>query len=144
MMRAEANQKGWKMRIVCWILAALVFLLTGCGGKREADDGTEVEFTVEEERTIPEPLLQAIKENQEREIRMTFEDGADLYLIRGYGTQKTGGYSIAVEKCVENEEKLRFVTRLIGPKDAQQLPPDPSYPYIVVRVAATDKEVEIQ
>lgn len=143
-MRAEANQKGWKVRIVWWILAVLVFLLTGCGGKLGADDGTEVEFTIEEERTIPEPLLQAIKENQEREIRMTFEDGEDLYLIRGYGMQKTGGYSIAVEKCVENEEELRFVTRLIGPEDAQQLPEDPSYPYIVVRVAATDKEVEIQ
>ena len=47
-----------------------------------------VAFSVEEERTLPAALRQAIKENEAREIRMTFEDGDDLYLIRGYGEQK--------------------------------------------------------
>ena len=99
---------------------------------------------VEEERTIPAALRQAIKENEAREIRMTFEDGNDLYLIRGYGEQKTGGYSIAVDACTEDEEKLYLTTRLIGPEDAEKQPKDASYPYIVVRVAATGKAVEIQ
>ena len=72
-------------------------------------------FSVEEERTIPAALRQAIKENEAREIRMTFaKNGNDLYLIRGYGEQKTGGYSIAVDACTEDEEKLYLTTRLIG------------------------------
>ena len=74
----------------------------------------------------------------------SFADGDDLYLIRGYGEQKSGGYSIAVDACTEDDEKLYLTTRLIGPKDAEKVPEDASYPYIVVRVAATEKEVEIQ
>ena len=122
----------------------LAFLLAGCQGGSTAGEQVPVAFSVEEERTIPAALRQAIKENEAREIRMTFEDGNDLYLIRGYGEQKTGGYSIAVDACTEDEEKLYLTTRLIGPEDAEKQPKDASYPYIVVRVAATGKAVEIQ
>ena len=127
-----------------WLPGVLVFLLAGCQGGSTAGEQVPVAFSVEEERTIPAALRQAIKENETREIRMTFEDGNDLYLIRGYGEQKTGGYSIAVDACTEDEEKLYLTTRLIGPEDAEKQPKDASYPYIVVRVAATGKAVEIQ
>ena len=127
-----------------WLPGVLVFLLAGCQGGSTAGEQVPVAFSVEEERTIPAALRQAIKENEAREIRMTFEDGYDLYLIRGYGEQKTGGYSIAVDACTEDEEKLYLTTRLIGPEDAEKQPKDASYPYIVVRVAATGKAVEIQ
>ena len=75
---------------------------------------------------------------------MTFEDGNDLYLIRGYGEQKTGGYSIAVDACTEDEEKLYLTTRLIGPEDAEKQPKDASYPHIVVRGGGDRERVEIQ
>ena len=127
-----------------WLPCVLVFLLAGCQGGSTAGEQVPVAFSVEEERTIPAALRQAIKENEAREIRMTFEDGNDLYLIRGYGEQKTGGYSIAVDACTEDEEKLYLTTRLLGPEDAEKQPKDASYPYIVVRVAATGKAVEIQ
>ena len=127
-----------------WLPGVLAFLLAGCQGGSTAGEQVPVAFSVEEERTIPAALRQAIKENEAREIRMTFEDGNDLYLIRGYGEQKTGGYSIAVDACTEDEEKLYLTTRLIGPEDAEKQPKDASYPYIVVRVAATGKAVEIQ
>ena len=127
-----------------WLPGVLVFLLAGCQGGSTAGEQVPVAFSVEEERTIPAALRQAIKENETREIRMTLEDGNDLYLIRGYGEQKTGGYSIAVDACTEDEEKLYLTTRLIGPEDAEKQPKDASYPYIVVRVAATGKAVEIQ
>ena len=131
-------------RLRWWLPGVLVFLLAGCQGGSTAGEQVPVAFSVEEERTIPAALRQAIKENETREIRMTFEDGNDLYLIRGYGEQKTGGYSIAVDACTEDEEKLYLTTRLIGPEDAEKQPKDASYPYIVVRVAATGKAVEIQ
>lgn len=143
-MRTKTGQSGNCPRPGWWLLGMLAFLLAGCQNASTAGEQKPVDFTVEEARTIPAPLLQAIRENQAGEIRMTFEDGEDLYLIRGYGEQKTGGYSIAVDACTEDEEKLYLTTRLIGPKDVEKLPEDASYPYIVVRVAATEKEVEIQ
>lgn len=130
-----------------WLLLVLaVLLLTGCSSRREQNGGErqEVEFAVVDERKLPEQLLQIIEENKEHEMRMTFADDGVLYLIRGYGKQKSGGYSIAVTECTEDEEKLYFDTRLIGPQDRDHLPQDPSYPYIVVRVEARDqKDAEI-
>ena len=49
-----------------------------------------------------------------------------------------------MDACTEDEEKLYLTTRLIGPEDVEKQPKDASYPYIVVRVAATGKAVEIQ
>lgn len=143
-MGTKADRTGNSPRLRWWLPGVLVFLLAGCQGASTAGEQVPVAFSVEEERTLPAALRQAIKENEAREIRMTFEDGDDLYLIRGYGEQKTGGYSIAVDACTEDEEKLYLTTRLIGPEDAEKQPKDASYPYIVVRVAATGKEVEIQ
>ena len=143
-MGTKTERTGNFPRLRWWLSGVLVFLLAGCQGGSTAGEQVPVAFSVEEERTIPAALRQAIKENEAREIRMTFEDGNDLYLIRGYGEQKTGGYSIAVDACTEDEEKLYLTTRLIGPEDAEKQPKDASYPYIVVRVAATGKAVEIQ
>ena len=143
-MGTKTERTGNYPRLRWWLPGELAFLLAGCQGGSTAGEQVPVAFSVEEERTIPAALRQAIKENETREIRMTFEDGNDLYLIRGYGEQKTGGYSIAVDACTEDEEKLYLTTRLIGPEDAEKQPKDASYPYIVVRVAATGKAVEIQ
>ena len=143
-MGTKTERTGNYPRLRRWLPGVLAFLLAGCQGGSTAGEQVPVAFSVEEERTIPAALRQAIKENEAREIRMTFEDGNDLYLIRGYGEQKTGGYSIAVDACTEDEEKLYLTTRLIGPEDAEKQPKDASYPYIVVRVAATGKAVEIQ
>lgn len=143
-MGTKTDRTGNYPRLRWWLPGVLVFLLAGCQGASTAGEQVPVAFSVEEERTLPAALRQAIKENEAREIRMTFEDGDDLYLIRGYGEQKTGGYSIAVDACTEDEEKLYLTTRLIGPEDAEKQPKEASYPYIVVRVAATGKTVEIQ
>ena len=114
-MGTKADRTGNYPRLRWWLPGVLVFLLAGCQGST-AGEQVPVAFSVEEERTLPAALRQAIKENEAREIRMTFEDGDDLYLIRGYGEQKTGGYSIAVDACTEDEEKLYRTTRLIGPE----------------------------
>lgn len=102
-----------------------------------------MEFTIVEEQKLPLELLQIIEENKKGEIRMTYEDGKELYLVRGYGKQKTGGYSICVVSCTENQTQICCDTRLIGPEHPEELPEEPSFPYLVVRIAAQKKEVQI-
>ena len=121
----------------CWLLC-LVFLLTLCGcGTSGGGMGerADVEFTVVPAEEVPQELSEILEKNKAREIR--------LYLIRGYGEQKTGGYSISVVECSEDEENLYFLTQLIGPEDPEGLSEDPSYPYLVAKTARTDKNVEI-
>lgn len=124
----------------------LVFLLTlyGCGTSGGGmGERADVEFTVVSVEEVPQELSEILEKNKAREIRMTYQDGEELYLIRGYGEQKTGGYSISVVECSEDEENLYFLTQLIGPEDPEGLSEDPSYPYLVAKTARTDKNVEI-
>ena len=124
----------------------LVVLLTLCGcGTSGGGMGerADVEFTVVSAEEVPQELSEILEKNKAREIRMTYQDGEELYLIRGYGEQKTGGYSISVVECSEDEENLYFLTQLIGPGDPEGLSEDPSYPYLVAKTARTDKNVEI-
>ena len=129
---------------VITVLASL--LLTGCGAAedRQEKERKEIDFTVVEREKLPAQLLQTIEENKAEEIRMTYTDGEDMYLIRGYGEQKTGGYSIAVVQCTEDEEKIYFDTRLIGPEEQEKPSGEPSYPYLAVKIETREKEAVIQ
>lgn len=128
------------------LLLALSCLLSGCAapGNDGQSERKAIDYTVVESRKLPQELLQTIEENKKGEIRMTYMDGEDLYLIRGYGEQKTGGYSIAVAECTEDEEKIVFDTRLLGPEHQENLSKDPSYPWLAVKIEARDKEVLIK
>lgn len=132
--------------IRCWLLLILpALLLFGCGkAGKEEQERSAVDFTVVEERKLPEALFQVIAENRENEIRMTYEDGEVLYLVRGYGRQKTGGYSISVTECAEDADAVYLSTKLAGPSEQEHLPEDPSYPYIVVMIEAREKDVNIE
>ena len=97
-----------------------------------------------EMRKVPAELAEIIEKNKKNEIRMTYTQGEELYLIRGYGEQKTGGYSIAVAECTEDEETVWLDTRLIGPQEQEKLSKEPSYPCLVIKTEVRDKEVMIQ
>lgn len=127
-----------------WLLFLLLFMLCGCGASRSASgERTAVEVTVVPAEEIPQELSEILEKNKAREIRMTYLDGEELYLIRGYGEQKTGGYSISVKECSEDGENLYFLTQLIGPERTEGLSEEPSYPYLVAKTDRTDKNVEI-
>ena len=123
----------------------LLPVLFGCGKKEDDRSGrSEVDFEVVPKEELPAPLAEAVEENKKDEIRMTYMDGEDLYLIRGYGEQATGGYSISVLECSEDEEKVYLDTRLLGPENPDEISRDPSYPYLALRIDMRDKEVVIQ
>ncbi len=144
--RRKRNRSAGLLRRVS-LAAAMVLLafaaLTGCE-KTEEGEQVEVDFTVVTPDEIPQELLTIIEENKENEMRLTWMDGEEMYLIRGYGKQATGGYSIGIAECTEDEECLWFDTRLIGPQDEETLSKEPSWPYLVVKIAATEKEVIIE
>ncbi|HIR14928.1 MAG TPA: protease complex subunit PrcB family protein [Candidatus Choladousia intestinavium] len=136
------------MKRILTIVGLTVLLLPvlfGCGKKEDDRSGrSEVDFEVVPKEELPAPLAEAVEENKKDEIRMTYMDGEDLYLVRGYGEQATGGYSISVLECSEDEEKVYLDTRLLGPENPDEISRDPSYPYLALRIDMRDKEVVIQ
>lgn len=135
-----------KCRILLFLFIVLSGVLAGCSapGGETAADRKEVDYTVVDVRKLPEELEKLIEENKKDEIRMTYTDGADMYLVRGYGEQETGGYSIEVTGCGEDEATIYFDTRLLGPSGSEKLPKEPSYPFLVVKIEAREKDVLIQ
>lgn len=124
-----------------WCLG-LMILLTGCEMKQAGNMAkTEVEFTVVEPDEVPAELAVIIEENKQGEIKLTYEDQGYMYLVRGYGQQKTGGYSIAVNEVFLSEDGLHVDTSLIGPPHDQEIRDEASYPYLVIKIESQEAEV---
>lgn len=43
---------------------------------------------------------------------MAYESGDDLYILRGYGKQKSGGFSIQIEEVSKSENAVFVRTKL--------------------------------
>ena len=125
---------------LCLILIPL--LLIGC--KKEKEEITklqDLEFTVVEEADLPDDLLTSINEKKATPFRMTYSNDNYLYIIRGYGEQKSGGYSIAVNDLFLGNNGIYFKTTLIGPGPDELVTQVVTHPYIVVKMEFMDKKV---
>lgn len=130
------------MKRIIALFIAICCCLMGCS-VQETDEAKikDLEFTVVENEKVPEELKEIIEKNKESEIKMTYQIGQYLYIIRGYAKQKTGGYSIAVKQCYLTEDSIHVETDLIGPESEQKLQGDPSFPFIVLKLEYMDKAV---
>ena len=109
--------------------------------KIEEAERTPLKYTVADRSQIPEEAAKLIEEKKEKEFQMTYRVGDDLYLMKGYGVQMTGGYSIQVEEMSESENAVFCRTRLLGPSKEDQ-GGEPSCPCIVLKIKNTTKPVE--
>ncbi len=113
-----------------------------CGQKQDTMAKIkDLECTVLAEENIPEELLEKIEDKKEDAFKMTFEDQGFLYICVGYGTQNTGGYSIAVNELYETANAVYIDTNLIGPNPEEKSNPVESYPYVVVKTEFIEKPV---
>lgn len=113
-----------------------------CGCSVEETNGTkvgELTYTIVEESEIPEELLGMIEEKKAADFKMTYEVDEDLYIVRGYGEQATGGYSIRIKDCYLTSNAILFDTELIGPRKGENASASPSYPYIVIKTEKRDE-----
>lgn len=113
-----------------------------CGQKQDTMAKIkDLECTVLAEENIPEELLEKIEDKKEDAFKMTFEDQGFLYICVGYGTQNTGGYSIAVNELYETANAVYIDTNLIGPNPEEKSNLVESYPYVVVKTEFIEKPV---
>lgn len=132
--------------LLCIFMVAVIAVAGGCSELNQgaAEKIRDLEFTIVDPEEIPEELAQIIEENRKTEIKMTYESDKYLYLIRGYGEQKTGGYSIAVEQCYLGKNGINVHTNLIGPSHDKSIAQEPSYPSVVVKLQCMEEPVTFQ
>ena len=132
----------------CFLLTAMVFSAVLAGGcKISKDDGKKVrdlEFTVAADSEVPAELKQIITEKTAQPFKLTFSDEQNLYIVVGYGSQSTGGYSIAVNALYLTSNSIVIDTELLGPAKGENPAPETSYPYVVVKTENLENPVIFQ
>ena len=120
-----------------WLfLGMILFMLgmvSGCHVVAEEQERRNAEFVIVSEDCIPEELATLIETRKEEDIKLTYMDQGERYIIIGYGKQKTGGYSIYVKDFYKTKNALYVDTCLVGPKDNSKGKEAPSYPFLVIR-----------
>ncbi len=123
----------------------ILIFLPACSVKKLATEKIrDIEFTVVEEKNIPEELMKMIEEKGKQVFKLTYADQGELYIAEGYGEQPTNGYSIAVKECYESKNAIYIHTNLIGPAKEEQIMEVKTYPYIVIKMEFVDKNVVFQ
>ncbi len=133
---------------VCVAIAVLAAALGACSvteiGQEKLRD---LEFTVLGEEKVPPELAKIIEERKREAFKLTYRDEEFLYIVIGYGEQKTGGYSIAVDELYLAEDGIYLAVSLLGPgqgqdpQEAGEREDAPSYPYIVLKTEKLDEAV---
>ncbi len=132
--------KRWAAGILA--ITLLSCFLCGCSiEKVKAGNGVKPEYTVMKEEDFPEKVKELIEEHKETEFQLTYQDSGYLYLMKGYGKQQTGGYSIQIEDLSLWENAIHLQTVLIGPEEGQELTEEPSYPCLVVKMKYREEPV---
>ena len=124
------------------LLLGAILLLAGCSvAKKQSDQHQDLECTVLKEDEIPQPLAEVIEGNKTKEMKLSYEKDGLLYIARGFGEQKTGGYSITTKYCYLDEDGIHIRFELLGPSTGETLPEEATWPYIVVRLEKTGESI---
>lgn len=133
-------------KILSTVLSLCILIsLCACSAKELATEKIrDIDFTVTEEKNIPEELLTMIEEKGTSPFKLTYADQGALYIAEGYGEQVTSGYSIEVKECFETKNAIYVHTNLIGPSKEEKIVETKTYPYIVIKLEFIDKNVVFQ
>ena len=123
------------------LLVSSCLLLWGCTAETGSEEGTSLDFTVVSQEEIPEELKGILETNKESELMLSYKIQDYFYLVRGYGKQDSSGYSITVNGVTLMEDGIHMDTSLIGPSSGEEIPKEPSCPYVVVKIEYMEKAV---
>ena len=130
-----------RLSLIC-LIAWLAFSIVGCGMlQKKNSEEKEVDYTVVKKEELPSEVKKIIEVKKQEEFQMAYQCEGELYLLRGYGIQSSGGYSIQVEYVRENEEEIHIKTRLLGPESREEQKDTISCPSIVVKVENRNKKI---
>ena len=130
------------LRAAALSVTAAGLILSGCSlHKMDPEKIRDIEYTVVDKEEVPEEFLDRIEEEKKEPFRMSWKEQGYLYAARGYGEQKTSGYSIEVTGCYEAKQGIYIEISLMGQDKGEEISEAPAYPYVVVKMEYIDKEV---
>ena len=99
--------KAVLLGVILWSL----LLISGCNFIRiEEEPRKPLEYSIVKNEEIPAELAALIQEKKKNEFQLTYQCEKDLFLVKGYGEQMSGGYSISVEELGWTSQAVFFRT----------------------------------
>lgn len=136
--RRRMGKKALFFCLLVWLAAGIV----GCSmAQGKTGDNRKVDYTVVKKEDLPAEVKKVIDSKKQERFQMTYQGEGELYIMKGYGIQSSGGYSIQVEYVTENEEEVHVKTKLVGPASREEQKDTISSPYLVVKMEDRDKKV---
>jgi hypothetical protein len=131
-------------KLLLFLCLAGIFLTACQLTAQNPDKVADLEFTVVDEREMPQEIADYIATKQTEPMRNTYTTEDYLYVIVSYGEQPTSGYSIAVNDFYLGENAIYVDTSLIGPSKDEMVNETVTYPYIVLKTEKRDEPVVFQ
>ena len=128
--------------IILIIIVALAVILISC--KITGTSSTKVadlDYTVVEDQDVPTELMKIINEKKQNSLRLTYSTKDYIYIVAGYGTQLTSGYSIRLNEVYLGQNAIYVDTNLVGPTKSEEVNKAETYPYIVIKIEKRDDPV---
>ncbi len=136
-----------RSRILFLLLTIMITILGITGCKQEGTEAKKIkdlEFTVVEDADLPGELKEIIDEKMEEPFRLSYRNKDNLYIVRGYGKQNSGGFSISVDELYLTSDAIHIKTTLIGPSQEDVVSQGVTYPYVVVKLEFREEKIEFQ
>ena len=130
--------KAVLLGVILWSL----LLISGCNFIRiEEEPRKPLEYSIVKNEEIPAELAALIQEKKKNEFQLTYQSEKELFLIKGYGQQMSGGYSISVEACVLADDGIHVLFQLHGPAADETIVKEPSWPCVVLKLPYREGEI---
>lgn len=134
--RIEAKRHLIPVLLVIAVLLSGMCVLPGCSLKGiNNTKKEEIDYTVVEDEDLPAELKKLIDEKKGSTLKMTYTTKDYTYMVAGYGTMTTSGYSISV-----NDVYLGDLS-LAGPKTQEPVTQRATTPYIVLKTEKREEPV---
>ncbi len=130
-----------------FVLFLMMLIVTTAGCKMVKVENVRVEdldYTIVTDRDLPEELKSMIQKMKGEEFDFTYEFEGYLYIVKGYGKQDTGGYSITVNDLYLGKNAIYVEMDLYGPETIDEKAEGASYPYIVLKLEGRSEPVIFQ
>ena len=125
--------------VLCTICLSIM-TMTGCS-KNESKEHTVIDYTVVENEDLPAELRKLIDNKKENTLRLTYTTKDYTYVVAGFGTKETSGYSIKVNDVYKSGDAIYADFALIGPSENEAVNEVATTPYIVLKYEKRDEPV---
>ncbi len=124
---------------ICVICLSLM-TMTACS-ENTSGEHTEIEYTVVENEDIPSELKKLIDNKKNNTLRLTYTTKDYTYVVAGFGTKDTSGYSIKVNAVYKSADTIYADFTLVGPAQNEAVNEAATTPYIVLKYEKRDEAV---